>query len=85
MAKCDNCKKHEDCRTGSGLTWPCGGYRPVVTTNADRIRAMSDEAMAEFMGQDHCDRIDSELCWSYCSVCNQCRLDWLQQPAEEEL
>ena len=26
MAKCENCTKYDDCRTGSGLTWPCGAY-----------------------------------------------------------
>ena len=26
MSKCLNCKKYEDCVTGSGLTWPCGAY-----------------------------------------------------------
>ena len=26
--KCENCTKYDDCRTGSGLTWPCGAYVP---------------------------------------------------------
>ena len=26
--KCKNCTKYDDCRTGSGLTWPCGAYVP---------------------------------------------------------
>ena len=26
--KCENCTKYDDCRTGSGLTWPCGAYQP---------------------------------------------------------
>ena len=26
--KCESCTKYDDCRTGSGLTWPCGAYRP---------------------------------------------------------
>lgn len=46
--KCKNCKKYEDCKTGSGLTWPCGAYRPKIVTNADRIRSMSDEELAVF-------------------------------------
>nr|DAQ65530.1 MAG TPA: hypothetical protein [Caudoviricetes sp.] len=29
---CQNCKKYDDCRTGSGLTWPCGAYRPKEET-----------------------------------------------------
>ena len=44
--KCDNCKKHDDCASGSGLVWPCGAYAPKVVTNADRIRGMSDEELA---------------------------------------
>lgn len=29
---CENCTKYDDCRTGSGLTWPCGAYRqkPII-------------------------------------------------------
>ena len=23
---CERCKKYEDCKNGSGLTWPCGAY-----------------------------------------------------------
>lgn len=37
--KCENCTKYDDCRTGSGLTWPCGAYRPKAVTNADRVLA----------------------------------------------
>ena len=58
-----------------------------VITNADRIRAMSDEELAEFIPN-----------WSYTNACKceeqsyadcnlkceECVLDWLQQPAEEE-
>ena len=25
--KCESCTKYDDCRNGSGLTWPCGAYR----------------------------------------------------------
>lgn len=25
---CEDCKKYEDCKSGSGLTWPCAAYRP---------------------------------------------------------
>ena len=49
MSKCKTCKKYDDCRSGSGLTWPCGSYVPAQTTNADRIRAMSDEELAQWM------------------------------------
>ncbi len=76
MSNCENCKKYDDCRTGSGITWPCGAYAPKRLTNADRIRAMRDEEMAKEMCS-HSFAIAahlSEKAW----------LDWLQQPAEEE-
>lgn len=72
--KCENCKKYEDCKSGSGLVWPCGAYAPKIVTNADRIRAMSDEELArwlEYEGGGAC----AEVCgW----------LRWLRQPAEED-
>ena len=30
---CENCTKYDDCRTGSGLTWPCGAYQPKNKPN----------------------------------------------------
>lgn len=51
-----------------------GPQKPKVITNADRIRAMSNEELAkwlEYEGGGAC----AEVCgW----------LDWLQQPAEED-
>ena len=57
-------------------------------TNADRIRAMSDEELAEFI--DRCEMNDIDYAKTFCDLCNgqyecdQCRLDWLKQPAEGE-
>lgn len=48
---CERCKKYEDCSTGSGLTWPCGAYEPKIITNADKIRAMTDDELAYFLNQ----------------------------------
>lgn len=31
--KCENCTKYEDCKSGSGLTWPCGAYLPKNEPN----------------------------------------------------
>lgn len=31
--KCENCAKYEDCKSGSGLTWPCGAYVPKREPN----------------------------------------------------
>lgn len=61
------------------------------STNADRIRAMSDEALAEFFEKVH--EYPCEACCNNLSscrrnnalepVCKRHYLDWLQQPAEE--
>ena len=55
-------------------------------TNADRIRAMSDEELVDFLGEYRfCDICDEgcEAC-TYHGNCNKRILDWLQQPAEDE-
>ena len=57
-------------------------------TNADRIRAMSDEELADFI--DRCEMSDIDYSKTFCNLCNgqyecsQCRLEWLKQPAKEE-
>ena len=61
-------------------------------TNADRIRAMSDEALAEFFEKVH--EYPCEACCNNLSscrrnnalepVCKRHYLDWLQQPAKED-
>ena len=57
-------------------------------TNADRIRAMSDEELADFI--DRCEMNDIDYAKTFCDLCNgqyecdRCRLDWLQQPAKGE-
>ena len=63
-----------------------GEFYNKPITNADRIRAMSDEELAEFI--DRCEMNDIDSAKTFCDLCNgqyecdQCRLDWLQQPAE---
>ena len=91
MSKCKTCKKYDDCRSGSGLTWPCGAYVPAQTTNADRIRAMTDEELVKlhYSGSAHCIADDPTVCDRHDFIgnltpCEQCYLKWLQQPAEED-
>jgi hypothetical protein len=74
--KCENCTKYDDCRTGSGLTWPCGAYVPKTITNADRIRKMSDDELAKFLAT----KLNDDF-YEYPDL----TLQWLQQPAEEEV
>ena len=59
-------------------------------TNADRIRAMSDEELATFISEiaDECER--NTECNQHCYGCDieycvrESCLNWLQQPAEED-
>ena len=47
-------------------------------TNSDRIRAMSDEELANVVVCPHC-----KTNWDKCTDdCFACRLEWLKQPAE---
>lgn len=64
---------------------------PDVRTNADRIRAMSDEELGEFISRIEIGDF-GQLVYgkTFCDMCNgqyecgDCRLWWLQQPAEED-
>lgn len=54
-------------------------------TNADRIRAMSDEELAVLFADDEraCPPKHPH-CSKYVDKCNGCWLEWLRQPAKEE-
>ena len=55
----------------------CGGIgsHEIQMTNADRIRSMSDEELAEFLYQ-----VGYDNGWGL----EEYALEWLQQPAEED-
>lgn len=83
---CDSCRadcRHE--RNPREIVIKCGAYKPPMT-NADRIRAMSDKELAEFLCHFRSD--DAATC-SGCKSEHYCRpghngmIDWLQQPVEE--
>ena len=79
--KCENCTKYDDCRAGSGLTWPCGAFRPKTMTHADRIRAMSDEELAVFLSAVKFRRETSLNVPDFLYIKDA--HDWLQSLAEE--
>ena len=56
-------------------------YRRKKRTNADRIRAMSDEEMAEKIGIRPVCPVNGD-CEKMSMDCIACWLDWLQQPTE---
>ena len=72
----------------------CGSVVPI--TNADRIRAMSDEELVDiFLRADFCKCCEHEkngVCNYICAYpniplyegCKQAALKWMKQPAEEE-
>lgn len=57
-----------------------------VLTNADRIRAMTDEELAEFLNSTEvCDNQPLIKCRTASNgKCIACTLDWLKQPVEVE-
>ena len=89
--KYDNCK---NCRSrcihaGKDRDFVCiNGVSCKITTgksqtNADRIRAMSDEELCNWLFQRDCTNIAAFLGYGGMGVMNAVQLlDWLQQPAE---
>ena len=60
-------------------------------SNADRIRAMSDEELSEFISRIEIGDFGQQVYGkTFCDMCkgqyecDDCRLWWLQQPAEED-
>ena len=86
---CDRCAadcRHE--RNPNEIVVKCGAYK-LPMTNADRIRSMSDEELAEFLS-DFKDCAKDCLvgkgvkdCSEICATSETLRM-WLKQPAKEE-
>lgn len=54
-------------------------------TNADRIRSMSDEDLAEWLvDANMCERVCIEEDYCGCDVCVNRVTDWLKQPVKED-
>lgn len=64
------------------LTCNCDGFIDVPMTNADRIRAMSDEELAVVIAQGVGCVLTAPNCRD--DDCTPCVLKWLKQPAEGE-
>ena len=72
-----------------GITgmWACKGFVPM--TQADRIRQMSDEELADFL--DRWEMGDVDYSKTFCDLCDgqydchdDCLMDWLKSPADKE-
>ena len=93
MKLCDRCRVSGCCLNYLGEACKRARKREcpdVVFTNADRIREMSDEELANFIsrieigdfsplvyGKTFCDMCQGQY------ECDDCRLWWLRQPAEK--
>ena len=77
MGECDNCKNKKDwpCPNTCGYMGTCDGWEPKPITNADRIRAMTDEELADELFDLFAAFYDVE--WS-----KEVLLDWLKQEAQ---
>ena len=82
--KCVECPDYKDCRRKNDLRRKRGKCAKskdnYVPTNADRIRAMTDEELAEFL--DKCEARgyqDSSIARDASDHCID-MLDWLKQP-----
>ena len=93
MKGCKNCPAYAKCTVtyrGSACSALRSTYGidsdPELITNADKIRSMSDEELAKLL-LDGCrgSKCDSQPQNEYGSVnCFECRMKWLQHPAEED-
>ena len=83
------CNAHQMENGACGLTGEkCIGracmYHEPDQTNADRIRAMSDEELSAMLADDdNCCPPKHPNCSKHVSDCEGCWLEWLRQPAEE--
>lgn len=93
MTKCyghEECEYNgqPECRLPDGMKCP-HGVKADKPTNADRIRAMSDEELAKFLCNFR-SRDSSEHPCNGCKAEPHCHTghngmeDWLQMPAEED-
>ena len=78
---------HEHCRAAEDFVRRLIDHSKPAT-NADRIRSMSGEELAEFLCNFRSCDTDEYICEG-CKAAKYCRaghagtIDWLQQPAEE--
>ena len=92
MASCKQCKNMNNCADDAFVNGAkfdpecsakyCTGFEPI--TNADRIRAITDEELAKFLDNVsiRCPRPSITEDCSMPGGCEKCVLSWLQQPAK---
>ncbi len=80
MSECESCKnkKNYPCPNSCGYMGVCDGFEPKPITNAERIRAMSDEELAEYL-----DGVCHDLWQMFVKDPKKMWLDWLRQEAQD--
>lgn len=93
MSKCDNCRLRKESAKAFDIHWHGEDDCPYAKcpvpnfpkTNADRIRGMSDEKLAEFM----CHNVSNgTVNCAFCAAAEFCRMghngwiDWLKEETE---
>lgn len=85
VSRCVHAGKDREFICGNGVS--CKVTKKPIATNADKIRAMSNEELAKYLSNP-CDcAVDPERDgYRECGndLCVKYLLEWLQQPAEEE-
>jgi len=92
MSKCDNCRLRKETDQAFDIHWlgeeDCPyDVCPEIKTNADKIRAMSDEELAVWMCDRSCSLCPLKDCKGRMevgrTVCYNRWLDWLRQEVEQ--
>jgi hypothetical protein len=78
MADCKICAKQDDCPFAISSDIICSSYKQRSLTNADRIRALSDEELAEYLSKVQGDIFRGEMRLTHQWI------DWLKSPAKTE-
>ena len=86
FVNCLSCQNYDHCDQLERWDGGCINHKLRPQTNADRIRSMTDEEMAEWMAK-YCER-KTVFCPNFgahdCQEsCEQCWLDWLRTEVTE--
>lgn len=77
----EKCRKFTDDKfTSWCILGPCGEQK---LSNADRIRAMNDEELAEFRAGGHCPPSKRFPDCATIEPCSKCWLEYLRQPVKD--
>lgn len=84
---CNDCAKRTRCDMAEIGRSPlaistCYGYEKGNPSNADRIRSMTDEELAEWIAHPKISYCQYDICDGE-TDCAECALEWLKQEIEE--